>query len=107
MPEEPQKFSFRESAIITTSVERSKKLIDEKLKQINWLMGGVIIVLFVSVLTMLVAVGGVLWEAITFRASTYGDLVTEVRTQRSQIETLNKAILDMQQVPEYKSQISF
>jgi len=91
-------FSEEELATITESVRRGENIINEKIKHINWLMGGVIIVLFVSVISMLIALGGVLWQAFTFRASTYQALVNKVTEQNVKIEEISRTLQELSEI---------
>ncbi|MDP2703848.1 MAG: hypothetical protein Q8P01_01350 [bacterium] len=87
MIEENKKFTPAEAAIITESASRSERLINEKLKNVNWLMAGVVIVLFVAVITMLLMVGGFLLDAWHFNSAVYRDYSGKIDT----LETIQKS----------------
>ena len=88
MPE--NQFTPEELALLSEAQRRAEKMADGKLSKINWLIGGVILVLFVGFLTMLIALGGVLYDAFTFRSSSYHEL-------SSQVEELNDKFDDQKE----------
>ncbi len=93
MLEENRKFTPSEAAIITESERRSERLINESLKKINWLMAGVVIVLFVAVITMLLMVGGLLLDAWHFNSAVYKEYSKKIDTLNA-IQKSNETLLE-------------
>jgi len=82
MEENKQKtFSAQEAAVISESVGQSKKIIDEKIKNVNWLMTAIVVVLFVAFLTMLLMVAQLVIEAFRFNSTIYQEF------QKSEVQT--------------------
>jgi len=64
-------FSPEEAAVISESVRQSEKIINKKVKSISWLMTGIVIVLFVAVVTMLIMVAQIVIESFRFNSTVY------------------------------------
>ena|SRR3989338_784259 len=88
-----QIYSEKEAAVITESVRQSEALIDKKLRHINWLMAGVVVVLFVAVLTMLFMVATMLLDAWHFNSAVYGEYSEKIETQ-STLQKSNEILLE-------------
>lgn len=78
-------FSPEEAAVITESVKRSTTIIEDKMKNINWLMGAIVIVLFIGFLTMLLMVVGIVLETWRFKGTTCENLLDEIKGKNSSI----------------------
>ncbi len=68
---EEKKFTPAEAAVISESVRESEKLVEAKLKSINWLMAGVVIVLFMGFITMIIMVATLLLDTPHFDSAIY------------------------------------
>lgn len=62
-------FSPKEAAVISEAVRQSQKINEEKIKNLNWLMGAIVVVLFVAVITMLIMVAQIVIEAFRFNST--------------------------------------
>ena len=93
MVEEEKKFTPDEAAVISESVKRSERLINEKLKGVSWLMAGVVIVLFIGFITLILMVGGLLLDAWHFNSAVYKEYSEEVTTLES-IQKRNEMLLE-------------
>ena len=61
-------------------------------KDMNTILMGVIIVLFVGFLALLAAISSPIIDAIEFRGSTYQDLSNQVSSQNTQIQVLQNKV---------------
>lgn len=93
MTDQEKQFTPAEAAIITESASRSERLINEKIKSVNWLMAGVVLVLFVAVLTMLFMVGGLLLEVWRFNSTVYKEYSEKIESLQS-MQKSNEMLLE-------------
>lgn len=68
---ESKSFTASELAIISESTNRTIAALDEKVKSINWLMGGVIIIMFIGFATMFFMVFTIYIDASHFNSAIY------------------------------------
>lgn len=78
--------------LTTKQKDAVQSLVNEEVKKINWLMGAVVIVLFIGVATMFVAVWGIILDATRFKTETYQDLVNKVNDQNYKIDVQNNKL---------------
>ena len=82
-----QKYSPEISAAITEAVQQAKEIIGTKVKSINWLMGGVVIVVFVAFLTLVI-------DSFHFNSAAYTNYDVDHRVLNEIIEN-NKQLMKM------------
>jgi len=86
----PKFFSPDDAAIISESVKQSAKYIDDKIKNMNWLLGAIVLVLFIGFLTMLFMVGGIVIETWRFKSNSYEAMIETMRAQDQIIQNNNQ-----------------
>lgn len=74
------------TTIIGEAVKQAEKLINQKLQNINWLMAGVVIVIFIAFIAMIL-------ELFRFNSTTCQEYSSKVETQNLLLET-NKELLE-------------
>lgn len=93
-------FSPQEAAIISESVRQSESIVNKKIENINWLITGVVIVLFIATITMLLTVAGMVIEAWRYNSTIYKEsqqlkiqeenIKNTVEYQKLMLETLKE-----------------
>ncbi|MFA5248165.1 MAG: hypothetical protein WC415_02895 [Patescibacteria group bacterium] len=78
-------FSLEELTVITESVNRAVSKVEDKIEKINWLMGAVVVVLFVGFLTMLLMVAGLVLDTWRFKNDSYKELIETIRPQEKSV----------------------
>ena len=71
---------------VSNPVTRSE--LHEATSRMDWLLGGVILVLLVGFVTMFATVGGLILDAQRFKTETYQDLVNKVNDTNTKLDTV-------------------
>ena len=99
MPEQGEKiFSAEELAVITAVVKQHSEATEKRIKDINWLMGAVVIVLFVGFAAMFVAVAALIIDSSRLSSITCREYSVKIETYNTLLETVTqnqKAIQDL------------
>ena len=93
MSEVKKKFSQKELAVIGESIKQSTGIIEKKLKNINWLMAGIVIVVFIGFVTMIGMTTTVIVDSFHINSATYKEYSSKIETQNILLET-NKELLE-------------
>lgn len=80
-------FTNRETAIITESFNRAEKIISEKIQGINWLMAGIILVMFVGFVAMIASTIVVVIDSSRFNSTVYKEYSSKIQIQNETIKT--------------------
>ncbi len=75
-------FNERELAVISESEKRANehvRAVESSITQLNWILGAVVIVLFVGLLTMIVGIGGIIWTSYNGYRTTLQSLNDELQ----------------------------
>lgn len=99
MPEQDEKaFSPEESAVISESVSRAEKIISNKVGLLNWLMGAVVVVMFIGFATMFVTVAALIIDSSRLSSVTCSEYSAKIDTHNVLLEAVKqnqKAIQDL------------
>ena len=103
-------FTIRESAIISESTKQSEEKVEKGLKNTNWLMGAVVIVMVIGFLTMLAMTATLIIDSFHFNSTIYKEYsskyeannmlmeenknMVETIKQNQEIITKNQKIID-------------
>lgn len=74
-------FSAQELAVISEAVSQTDQSTDKKLKNISWLMAGVVIVVFIGFITMIVMVATLLIDSFHINSTIYKEYSQKVESQ--------------------------
>lgn len=80
---------------IDEKIDNKLQPLSSRLKDMNFLLMAVVIVLFVGITTMFVAVWGMILDATRFKTETYQSLVSEIGNQKAQMQILSSEIQDL------------
>lgn len=83
---ESKQFDPKELAVITESLRQATRYFEEKIKGINWLMAGVVIVVFIAFVTMVV-------DLFRFNSTIYREYSEKIESL-DQIQKTNEALLE-------------
>ena len=91
MPEQDEKvFTPKETAVISESVSRSEEIIGKKIGQLNWLMGGVVIVMFAGFVAMFVAVAALIIDSSRLSSITCREYSAKIETYNTLLEAVKQ-----------------
>lgn len=99
-------FSADEVAVISEAVRQSSESTETKLKNINWLMAGVVVVTFIGFLTMIVMVATSIIDSFHINSAAYKDYSEKIETLNILQET-NKKQLELTQENQKKQEELF
>ena len=99
MPGQGEKiFSAEELAVITAVVKQHSEVTETRIKDINWLMGAVVIVLFAGFAAMFVAVAALIIDSSRLNSVTRSEYSAKIETYNTLLEVVKqnqKAIQDL------------
>lgn len=74
-------FSAQELAVISEAVSQTDQSTDKKLKNLNWLIAGVVIVVFIGFITMVVMVATLLIDSFHINSTIYREYSQKIESQ--------------------------
>ncbi len=94
MQDQQNTYSPEEMAVISEAVKQSGKAADEKMKNFSWLMGAVILALFIGFITLLAAVATMIIDSFHFNSATYQEYSSKTEIQNKLLED-NKKLMEV------------
>lgn len=83
-------FDSREMAVISEAVRQSGEAAEAKMKNFNWLMGAIILTLFIGFITMFAAIGTMILDSLHFNSATYKEYSLKTDTYNKLLEENKK-----------------
>lgn len=90
MARQQNQFDSKEMAVISEAVRQSGEAADIKMKNFNWLMGAVILALFIGFITMFAAVATMIIDSFHLNSSTYREYSQKTETYNLVLEENKK-----------------
>lgn len=80
MAKKQDSFDSREMAVISEAIRQSSETTDIKMKNFNWLMGAVILALFIGFIAMFASVATLIIDSLHFNSATYKEYAQKTET---------------------------
>ncbi|MBI3549440.1 MAG: hypothetical protein HY078_10405 [Elusimicrobia bacterium] len=87
-----QKFTSAQATALVEATEGKIAAVQQKLKDVNWLLIAITLVMFVAMVGLFVAVDAMLIESFRTKANSYHDLVERINKQTDTIKDLSQEI---------------